>query len=176
MSKQRKIVLVWSLVLVLYIYLPLLPFPLAYVQLPVVMAKQALALRDAKQSVPYVREFLRFFPDAEISFSYGQNGRTEVNCLTGLYGRYVFLARTPVTFNLLRTSVVSYGDPFFHLMEVGVIESKDGTKKTGWVPNTINKDFGKDDWNKLVAAGGSLEALGITPITDQPIEGFTVSP
>src|SRR5437660_1287689 len=134
----------------------------------------AEALKDGKKTIPYAREFNELFPKAWNFYSYYTGeARTPVwNSMVGLYGRYTLTMRVDVSFDKSRKKVVSYGKPKFQLLEVEEIEPLPQGRAEIHLRTEGQRDFGEEEWKKLVEAKGDFEAIGITLIKDKPVKGF----
>jgi hypothetical protein len=130
------------------------------------------ALESGKGNIPWVRDFMRLFPDTRNSFSYytGQFGPPTWNSEVALYRRYVFTMQVQVTFDWSGTRVVGWGKPTFVLMESTTVTPL----PTGQTEITYGAylKFGEDEWRRVVEDGGSFSSLGIELIKDRPVPGF----
>jgi len=126
------------------------------------------ALDAARPSAPYVAEFLRLFPEAEVDYRYF-TGTGEPGFVLGvdLYGRYELDMYLPVLFDPPRRRVIGYGEPKFYLREVA---SQKG-RETAYNP-TGERKFGSAEWKRIVESAGDFGAIGYVIITNQPVAGF----
>jgi hypothetical protein len=98
-------------------------------------------------------------------------GNPTWNSEVGLHGRYVLTLQIPITFDVTRTKVVSYGQPNFYLKELSSITRiANGQTEIRYTRNQLR--FGQEEWQHVVDQGGDLSILGIEIIPDRPIPGF----
>ena len=131
------------------------------------------ALDVVRASAPYLSEFLRLYPNAEVNYRYFAS-RDEPGFDVGvdLYDRYEFRMQLPVHFDSERRRVVGYGDPKFVIWEVdSVTTSPSGTAETSFV-SAGERHFGSAEWHTLVAHGGDFSAIGYNMQTNRPVKGF----
>ncbi len=127
------------------------------------------ALDAVRDSAPYVSEFLRLFPAAEVNYRYfttttdGPGFDVEVD----LYGRYQFTMQLPVRFDSERRKVVGYGEPKFYLAEATSQIGRD----TRYNP-AGERQFGSAQWRTVVEHQGDFSAIGYPMHTNQPVAGF----
>lgn len=126
------------------------------------------ALDAARPSAPYVADFLRLFPEAEVNYSYfAANDVPGYIVSVDLYERYEFEMRLPVLFDASRRNVIGYGESKFDLLEVA---SQKG-RSTSYNP-AGGRRFGSAEWKSIVERGGDFRAIGYAMITNQPEAGF----
>jgi hypothetical protein len=132
-------------------------------------------LADAQKSAPDVVEFVRLFPAAKVNFRYfTDTGVPGFDVSADLYGRYEFQMQLPVVFDSAGRNVVGYGEPRFYLNEVsGVLRPKVGVPGISYDP-LGHRQFGADDWKKIVISGGDFRTIGYLMKSNQPVEGFRV--
>jgi hypothetical protein len=126
------------------------------------------ALDHARASAPYLQDFLRLFPEAEVNYSYwGASGEPGYVAEVDLHGRYEFELRLPVRFDSTLRSIIGYGEPTFNLRELAMQEG------LGRSYNPASESrFGAADWRKIVESGASFQAIGYSMVTDQPAPGY----
>ncbi len=129
------------------------------------------ALDAARSSVPYVSEFLRLFPKAEVRYR-SFTGGLGFDVSVDLYERYELTMQLPAAFDSSRSKVIDYGEPRFTLWEAASVKRN----KSGIAETTLNpageRRFGSADWRKIVEAGGDFGAIGYAMLTNQPVQGF----
>jgi hypothetical protein len=130
------------------------------------------ALDAARLSAPYVSDFVRLFPNAEVRYrSFGGGMGFDVN--VDLFDRYEFTMQLPVVFDSSRSKVIDYGEPRFTLWEAASVKRN----KSGIAETTLNpageRRFGPTEWQKIVEAGGDFGAIGYTMHTNRPVPGFS---
>jgi hypothetical protein len=129
------------------------------------------ALDAARFSAPYVSDFLRLFPKAEVryrSFTGGLGFDVNVD----LHERYELTMQLPAVFDSSRSKVIGYGEPRFTLWEAASVKRN----KSGIAETTLNpageRRFGPEEWRKTVESGGDFRVIGYSMITNRPVPGF----
>lgn len=129
------------------------------------------ALDAARPSAPYVSDFVRLFPKAEVRYR-SFTGGLGFDLTVDLFDRYEFTMQLPVVFDASRSKVIGYGEPRFTLMEAASVKRN----KSGIAETTLNpageRRFGSSEWQKIVNAGGDFAAIGYTMLTNRPVPGF----
>lgn len=136
-------------------------------------AEHSAATRNAKENIPFVREFHEIYPDATsfvTAFAANRRDVTSWNSQAMLYGRYILTLKFPIEFDDDRRQVAFYGDPVFYLEEAIKIEDlPDGRISIhfgeGW-------EFGSEKWRELVQAKGKLEHVFEGIRANAPVAGF----
>jgi len=131
------------------------------------------ALDAVRDSAPYVSEFVRLFPGAEVNYRYFTNTEEPgFDVGVDLYERYELRMQLPVHFDSERRTVIGYGDPVFSIWEAAsVTRGPSGTAQTALNP-AGERDFGSAEWRTIVEHGGDFAAIGYTMLTNQPVTGF----
>ena len=129
------------------------------------------ALDAARPSAPYVSDFVRLFPKAEVRYRSFAGG-LGFDLTVDLFDRYEFAMQLPVVFDESRSKVIGYGEPRFTLWEAASVKRN----KSGFAETTLNpvgeRRFGSSEWQKIVEAGGDFASVGYTMITNRPVPGF----
>ena len=129
------------------------------------------ALDAARSTAPYVSDFVRLFPKAEVHYR-NFDASTGFDVTVDLHERYELTMQLPVRFDALSRSVSGYGEPHFYLWEVASVNrNKSGIAETRFNP-AGERRFGSAEWNKIVESGGNFSAIGYTIISNQPVPGF----
>jgi hypothetical protein len=129
------------------------------------------ALDTARSSAPYLSDFLRLFPKAEVRYSNFDNS-IGFDVEVDLYERYELVMQLPAVFDAPHRKVIGYGEPRFYLMEaVSVKRNKSGIAETSLNPAGDRK-FGPAQWKRIVEADGNFAVIGYTMLTNQPVPGF----
>src|SRR5436309_1648578 len=77
------------------------------------------ALDAVREAAPYVSEFVRLFPNAEVNYRYFTSmDEPGFDVGVDLYERYEFRMQLPVRFDPERRKVIGYGEPQFSIWEV----------------------------------------------------------
>ncbi len=127
------------------------------------------ALDAVRDSAPFVSEFLRLFPQAEVNYRYfTSDDLPGFDVQVELYDRYELMMQLPVRFDAEHRKVVGYGEPTFHL---GEVVSQRGNERT-YNPDGERR-FGSAAWRKIVESGGDFTAIHYTMQTNQPVVGFS---
>jgi hypothetical protein len=131
------------------------------------------ALDAVRDSAPYVSDFVRLFPGAEVKYRYfTSSDEPGFDVGVDLHERYEFRMQLPVHFDPERRSVVGYGEPKFVIWEAASVTRG----PTGVAATTLNsageRHFGPTQWRRLVEHGGDFTAIGYTMVTNQPVAGF----
>ena len=136
--------------------------------------KERFAALDAvRASAPYVSEFVRLFPKAEVNYRYfTSTDEPGFEVGVDLYERYEFRMQLPARFDAERRTVIAYGEPVFSIWEVATVTRG----PSGIAQETLNpageRHFGSAEWRTLVEQSGDFGAIGHTLITNQPVPGF----
>lgn len=136
--------------------------------------KERFAALDAvRPTAPYVSDFVRLFPRAEVNYRYFTGtGEPGFNIAVDLHERYELGMQLPVRFDSERRKVIGYGEPQFLITEAASVARRPG----GTGQTTMNPDgqrrFGSAEWRTLVEQGGDFAAIGYTMATNQPVAGF----
>jgi|GEM_PF-1878552 len=126
------------------------------------------ALDAARPSAPYVSDFVRLFPAAQVNYRYFTGtGEPGFNVSVDLYERYEIGMQLPVRFDSSRRNVVGYGEPRFHIGEASSVKGRET-----WYKPPGGRSFGSEEWKKIVDSGGDFGAIGYAMITNQPVAGF----
>jgi hypothetical protein len=130
------------------------------------------ALDAARSSAPYVSDFVRLFPKAEMRYR-SFTGGLGFDVTVDLFDRYEFTMQLPAVFDASRSKVISYGEPRFTLWEAASVKRN----RSGIAETTLNpageRRFGSSEWQKIVEAGGDFAAIGYTMLTSSPVPGFS---
>jgi hypothetical protein len=125
-------------------------------------------LDAARPSAPYVSDFVRLFPDAQVNYSYFAPKREPgFDLVVVLEGRYELNMKLPVTFDPAGRQVVSYGEPQFYLSEAAEVVGR----CVSYNP-AHGRQFGSSEWKKVVENGGDFGAIGYTVLKSQPVAGL----
>jgi hypothetical protein len=125
-------------------------------------------LDAARPSAPYVSDFVRLFPDAQVHYRYFTAGREPgFDVMAILYERYDLTMQLPAIFDFSGRKVVGYGPPAFYLNEAEKVEGRSISYKS-----SQKGSLGAPEWQKIVAAGGDFEAIGYKLTKDRPVLGF----
>jgi hypothetical protein len=146
----------------------------AHYQLPIrcrnYTPTQYAALDAAQASAPYLTNFVRFFPDAEVNYRhFGAGFGYDVG--VDLWGRYEFRMQLPLVLDLSGEEIVEYGEPTFLILEFSEVKSSPEGNPTTSLRREGQRRFGSVDWQKIVEANGDFGAIGYHMITNQPIPG-----
>lgn len=136
---------------------------------PKIADNRDAALDAARISAPYLTNFVRLFPEAEVLYrNFG--GGFGYSVSVDLHGRYEVWMQLPVIFDTpSRESVIGYGVPSFGISEFErVLLNKSGQLET-WFKKEGQRGFGSVEWQKIVEANGDFDAIGYRMITNQPI-------
>ena len=126
------------------------------------------ALDAVRDSAPFVSEFVRLFPGAEVNYRYFTTAdEPGFDVEVDLYERYELTMQLPVQFDSERRKVIGYGEPKFYLMEAA---SQKG-RETSYDPSGERR-FGSAEWRTLVEHRGDFSAIGYGMHTNQPVAGF----
>jgi len=132
--------------------------------------RQYAALDAAQASAPYLTNFVRFFPDAEVNYRHFGGG-FGYDVGVDLWGRYEFRMQLPLVFDLSGEEIVEYGEPMFLVLEFSEVNSSpDGIPATSF-RGEGQRRFGSLEWQKIVEASGDFGAVGYHMITNRPIPG-----
>ncbi len=138
---------------------------------PKIADNRDAALDAARISAPYLTNFVRLFPEAEVLYrNFG--GGFGYSVSVDLHGRYEVWIQLPVIFDTpSHDNVIGYGEPSFGISEFErVLLSKSGQLET-WFKKESQRGFGSTEWQKIVEANGDFGAIGYRMITNQPIPG-----
>lgn len=125
-------------------------------------------LDEARASAPYVSDFVRLFPNADVRNPYFSPGPGPgYDLFVVLHDRYELTMQLPVSFDWRGRNVIGYGEPNFYLREVEKVE--DGGV---WHNTSRERRFGSADWKKIVDSRGDFGAIGYAMIKDQPVPGL----
>lgn len=131
------------------------------------------ALDAVRDSAPYVSEFVRLFPTAEVSYRYfTSTDEPGFDVGVDLHERYEFRMQLPVRFDSERSKVIGYGDPQFSIWEAASVTRG----PSGIAGTTLNpageRHFGSAEWRTLVEHSGDFTAIGYVILTNQSVAGF----
>ena len=131
------------------------------------------ALDAVRDSAPYVTEFVRLFPAAEVNYRYFTSPEEPgFDVGVDLHERYEFRVQLPVRFDSERLKVIGYGEPKFVIWEAAsVTRGPSGTAVTTLNP-AGERHFGSAEWRTLVERGGDFAAIRYTMVTNGPVPGF----
>src|SRR5215510_4643252 len=86
------------------------------------------ALDAVRDSAPFVSEFVRLFPGAEVNYRYfGSTDEPGFDVEADLYERYELTMQLPVRFDSERRKVIGYGEPTFYLVEAASQKGRETT-------------------------------------------------
>jgi len=126
------------------------------------------ALDAALKSAPYLSDFVRLFPGAEVNYRYfTRSDEPGFDVAVNLYGRYELEMQLPAHFDSRRFAVIGYGEPKFCLLEVANYKGGETTYNPAGAVT-----FGSSAWRKIVESEGDFGAIGYSMITNQPVAGF----
>jgi len=126
------------------------------------------ALDTARSSAPYLSDFLRLFPSAQVNYRYfTRTDEPGFDVSVDLYEHYEFGMQLPALFDSSRRKVIGYGEPKFYILEVAAQEGR----LTSYVLGR-ERHFGSAEWRQIVESGGNFETIGYSMITNQPVPGF----
>ena len=126
------------------------------------------ALDAARASAPYVSEFVRLFPKADVNYRYfAGTGEPGFDIGVDLYERYELRMQLPVRFDPGQRSIVGYGEPKFYLFEAA--SQKD--RATSYNP-AGERRFGSAEWRRIVEKNGDFGVIGYAMVTNRPVPGF----
>jgi hypothetical protein len=131
------------------------------------------ALDAVRDSAPYVSEFVRLFPGAEVNYRYfTSTDEPGFDVGVDLHERYEFRMQLPVHFDPEHRNVIGYGEPKFMIWEAASVTRG----PSGGAQTTLNpageRHFGSPEWRTLVEHGGDFTAIGYTMTTNRPVAGF----
>jgi len=130
------------------------------------------ALDAARPSAPYISDFVRLFPAAEVRYR-SFSGGLGFDVTVDLFERYEFTMQLPVVLDSSRSKVIGYGEPRFTLWEAASVKRN----KSGIAETTLNpageRRFGSTEWPKIVEAGGDFSAIGYAMLTNRPVPDFS---
>jgi hypothetical protein len=131
------------------------------------------ALDAVRDSAPYVSEFVRLFPGAEVNYRYFTSAdEPGFDVGVDLHERYEFRMQLPVRFDSERRNVIGYGEPQFSIWEVATVtRGPSGIAQESFNP-TGERHFRLAEWRTLVERGGDFSAIGYAMRTNQPVAGF----
>jgi hypothetical protein len=149
------------------------PFPAAVQEQAARGRSWFAALDAARESAPYVSDFVRLFPGTRIKYVYFAAGpEPGYHLEADIFERYELVMQLPVRFDAPGKKVIGYGEPTFYLREVQNVERlSDGRASTSYRPSG-EQVFGSTEWRKIVQAGGDFSAVGYTMTKNQPVPGF----
>jgi len=126
------------------------------------------ALDAVRDSAPFVSEFVRLFPGAEVNHRYfTTTDEPGFDVEVDLYERYELTMQLPVQFDSERRKVIGYGEPKFYLKEA----TRQKGRETSYNPSGERR-FGSVEWRTLVEHGCDFAAIGYEIRTNQPVAGF----
>jgi len=131
------------------------------------------ALDAVRDSAPYVSDFVRLFPGAEVNYRYfTSTDEPGFDVGVDLHERYEFRMQLPVRFDSERLKVIGYGEPKFVIWEAASVTRG----PSGFAGTTLNpageRHFGSAEWRTLVERGGDFAAIRYTMVTNRPVPGF----
>ena len=131
------------------------------------------ALDAVRDSAPYVSDFVRLFPGAEVNYRYFTGtGEPGFDVGVDLHERYEFMMQLPVRFDSERLKVIGYGEPKFVIWEAAsVTRGSSGIAETTLNP-AGERHFGSAEWRTLVERTGDFAAIGYAMVTNRPVPGF----
>jgi hypothetical protein len=124
------------------------------------------ALDAVRPTAPYVSDFVRLFPNAELKYT-DLSGGLGFDLTVDLYQHYELGLQLPVRFDFARSNVIGYAEPRFHLYEIARQEGRGRSYNPAG-----GLDFGSAEWKKIVESGGDFGAIGYVMKTNQPVKGF----
>ena len=131
------------------------------------------ALDGVRDSAPYISDFIRTFPGAEVNYRYfTSTDEPGFDVGVDLHERYELRMQLPVHFDSERRKVIGYGEPQFSIWEVVTVTRG----PSGIAQETFNpggeRHFSSAEWGSLVAHGGDFAVIGYAIVTNQPVLGF----
>lgn len=136
--------------------------------------KRFSTLDAARPSAPYLSDFLRLFPSAEVNYRYfgSRSDEPSFHVTVDLHERYEFHLFLPAVYDSSRHKVIGYDEPKFQILEVASVKSHQG--RTGVVSFNPagQREFSAADWGKIVESGGDFGSIGYPMITNQRVIGF----
>jgi len=132
---------------------------------------QLVALDAARPSAPYLSDFVRLFPLAEVKYrNFG--GGIGFDVEVDLHERYEFQMQLPVKFDSSRRSVTGYGEPRFCLREIVRVETRENRTGVSSYNPASERKFGSAEWKKIVESGGDFGVIGYPMITNRSVRDF----
>jgi hypothetical protein len=141
---------------------------------PFSKSNQASYLADAMESVPYVREFFNLYPKAVFKVS-ADDRQYSCRMIVAVYGRYRLYARIPMKLDLKNKTIVEYGDPRFVITTVQEYEKSPPDAPLRHTRSRhfgFRFDFGAEQWQEIVKAGGDLTFLSPDVATNDPLPEY----
>ena len=125
----------------------------------------------ATSDVPEFKAFKQCFPESRSFISYitGQNGDPTWNSKAPLFGRYMLEMTVPIRIDRETFRVTPTASPDFTFREISDISNASGREVisyAGAIP------FSLADWEKLKAAQGDFDKIGIQLKKNQPVPNF----
>lgn len=141
-----------------------------------ITSAQEAAQQHAIENVAVIREFHEHYPDAVASFGGYASGWADSRVLipwhseVHLHGRYELTLTMEVGLSEDGRRVVRAAEPIFYLHEREWVQRlPDGRLSISYDPTHVPQQFGRDAWERIVAADGDLSVLGFEVIEDQPV-------
>jgi hypothetical protein len=122
--------------------------------------------------IPHLKDFLILFPGSAIQYlSFAGADFPSLSVTTTLYDRYEFNMRVPVTYSDDNMTIVGYGSPICHLLEIESVDRR-GDELGGTSGGDLQKHFGEKEWKALLEAKGDFSTLGYELKKDAPVPHF----
>jgi len=128
------------------------------------------AIKSAESVIPVVIQFRILYPDSHIKIAhpYEEPNPARLTSWIFLYDRYELTLDLPITLSDDETKVVNWSKPHFTLVEIISANGPD----VRYNPDA-QVDFGPEEWQKIVAQGGSFDAIGVHLNKTHPVSGFS---
>jgi hypothetical protein len=131
----------------------------------------ALDVAD-RAKIPHLKDFLTLYPDSVVRYlSFARADFPSLSVTTTLHDRYEFNMRVPVTYSEDSKTVVGYGSPLCHLLEIESVDRR-GDELGGTSGGDLQKHFGEKEWKALLEAKGDFSTLGYELKKDAPVPDF----
>lgn len=131
----------------------------------------ALDAADRKK-IPHLKDFLVLYPDSNIQYlSFADADFPSLSVTTTLHDRYKFNMRIPVTYSKDNRTIIGYGSPQCHLLEIESVDRR-GDELGGTSGGDLQKHFGEEEWKALLEAKGDFSKLGYELKKDAPVPDF----
>jgi hypothetical protein len=132
-----------------------------------------------RSKIPFLKDFLTLYPDSVVRYlSFAGADFPSLSVTTTLHDRYEFNMRVPVQYSDDDSSIVGYGEPECHLMEVASVSPRDdgagGIEMGGTSGGDLQKHFGIKEWGALVESKGDFSVLGYEIKKGKPVPNFNL--
>lgn len=136
----------------------------------------ALDAADRSQ-IPHMKDFLALYPNTIVRYLKVSGADfPSLSVITTLHDRYEFRMDIPVKYSDDHLSIVGYGEPECHLMEVASVSTRDygagGIELEATIGGDLQKHFGIKEWELLVASKGDFSLLGFKIEKAKPVPNF----